>query len=269
MRLLAGGGLGAVAAVSGVARHSGPLRRRPLFSPPELPRAPVPVGVGVLLVRGGHRRRGAASRSPTRSTTALRRPIRAASVVLLVALGFCLLGLLDDLAGSGDDRGFTRPPAGDGPGPAHHRRPEAASAAGSWRVVVAPASCRRHRPRNLVVDAAAHRAGRQPGQPVRPGAGPHASRSACSPWCRSSCSPPPATARQLTGVAVVLGAAAGPAAVRPPGAADARRRRRQRDRRRRSPRRRADHAASPPDVASWSSSVAGSTWPASGCRSAG
>ena len=221
------------------------LDRRPgnllgtLVLPGELPRR-----------RRARRRRAcwwASRRSPpTRSSSSSTGPLittrgdaGATTVVLVAVLGFCLLGLLDDLAATGSERGFTghlralaqgRLTTG---GLKLRRRWTAGT---RWSRVAA-----RRRPRRAAGGRAASSRSpptpgnlfdRAPGRTIKVGAARHA-RGAAVRLRRP-------TALQLTGVAIVLGAALGAAAVRPPRAADARRRRLQRDRRHRRPRGRAD-----------------------------
>ena len=190
-------------------------------------------------------------------------------VVLVAVLGFCLLGLLDDLAGVGDDRGLHRPPPGAGPGPADHRRPEA----GRRRTARARGRRRRRDGDGLGSAArrrAAHRARRQrsatcfdraPGRTIKVGA----ARRSCR-WSlfavdgrprASSPASPSCSARPLGLLLfdlreqLMLGDAGSNvigAAARPRGRADLR----------------------APRSASWCwSSWSRSTSPASGCRSAG
>ncbi len=105
MRLLAAIGLGAAASVLGWISARG-IFRGPLFARQNYRAATVPVGAGVILAIAvlaadaflvvvdsvGHRHRADAG---------------SLLVVTVAVLGFCLLGLLDDLAAVGDDRGFS------------------------------------------------------------------------------------------------------------------------------------------------------------------
>lgn len=105
MRLLAAAGLGAAASIFGW------LAARGIFSAPVFARqnhrgATVPVGAGVLLavaVIAADAVLVVADRLADRN----RVDADATLVVIAAVAGFCVLGLLDDLAAAGDDRGFT------------------------------------------------------------------------------------------------------------------------------------------------------------------
>ena len=86
-----------------------------------------------------------------------RRPVAATSspdLVLPAVLGFALLGLFDDLAGSGHRRGFARPRRRAAGRAAHHRHAQAGSAARLVAVAVVAALPRRPQPGWLLLDAA-------------------------------------------------------------------------------------------------------------------
>ena len=180
---------------------------RPTFAAPIFARtnhrgAVVPVGAGILVVIAAlvvaAVERGLVGLGVDQDV------LRAGDLVLLAAVGFGLLGFIDDVAEVGDAKGFRGSPRRAARGPAHDRRAQAARwprrrggrhRAGRRRP---PGAARRGR-------AAGRRRG-QRRQPARPGprVGPPRSR-----WLlggvllATHLSDPPA------GVAVVLGAAAG------------------------------------------------------------
>jgi len=105
MRLLVAIGLGAAASAVGWIAARG-IFSAPLFARRNHRGAMVPVGAGVLLVVAVV---AADAVLVVVDRVANRHPadLGATAVVLAAVAGFCVLGLLDDLAAVGDDRGFT------------------------------------------------------------------------------------------------------------------------------------------------------------------
>lgn len=105
MRLLVGIGLGAIAAVMSW------IATRQIFSAPAFARQnyrgkTVPVGAGLVLALAVV---AADAVMVVVDSAAHRRPAGAIAtgIVIATVLGYCVLGLLDDLAAAGDDRGFS------------------------------------------------------------------------------------------------------------------------------------------------------------------
>ena len=185
MRLLAAVGLGAAASFFGWIAARG-IFSAPLFARANYRAAVVPVGVGVLV--------GIAAIAADAVLVVFDRAADhhpgdagATTVVLVAVLGFCLLGLLDDLAAVGNERGF-----------AGHLRALAQGrlttgglklvGGGLLALVVAGARARR-RPRRVAGGRCC--SSRSPptrgtSSTERRAAPSRSARSPCSPW---SCSP--------------------------------------------------------------------------------
>ena len=195
----------------------------PLFESPALTRtnyrgATLPTAAGIVLalaalvVEAGRAVAGLVRRGR-------RRPHRGPGSSSLVAvLGYGVLGLVDDVAGLGRPQGLPGPRLGPAVGPGHQRAAEAGRRGGGGAGRGRPAGGASRRagwwPTPCWWPCAANLANlldRAPGRTTKAGG-----RRLRPPGARAWAAPP-----ALVPVAVVVGAALGPAARRPPRAPDA------------------------------------------------
>ena len=130
--LAVGFGLGLVAGVAAWRAHAAGVRERAV-RPGELPGPSCcPSGSGCCCRWRPSRPRRCSPCWARRASSAVVSGLAARSAVLAAALGFGLLGLLDDLAGDGRGQGLRGPPAGHAPGVGSPPADSSCSAAARW-----------------------------------------------------------------------------------------------------------------------------------------